>query len=264
MTCECDAGGEIGWFPCQYVERRGAAAARNSVGSNGNICSGVNSGVGAAASVYPTGDGSSSVARPVSECDLPLHARLSQISMPSDAAAEAVTGDDLESDVAEFIAEMQKRMSPIADGSRCTSVVSSPPSTNSRGSIDRVLLLSVVGPACSVIQAALAPSPPPAAAGDVEHAHMCDAGAVESSLALHDTAAAVQTTHIPAVCDEAAAAVPAAAAEPSPAPRIALEFKWMLWTGSAYELPPLTFTPFIRIQFIGSSGTSRSATPLTT
>jgi hypothetical protein len=149
--------------------------------------------------------------------------------MPSGAAAEAISGDDLEYDVAELIAEMQKRMSPMADGSRCTSVVSSPPSTNSRGSIDRVLLLSVVGPACSVIQAALAPSPPPAAAGDAE----CDAGAAGSSLVQHDTAAAVQATHIPAVCDEAAAAMPAAA-EPSPAPRIALEFKWMLWTGRAY------------------------------
>jgi hypothetical protein len=235
VTRTCVAGGEIGWFPCQYVERRGAAASRNSLNSSSNACSRIAD----AAAIHAPGDGMQEAARPVSELELPLHAMLSQVAVPSAAALETITGDDLESDVAELIAAIQKRNSPLTRGSSVSSMVPSPPSSNSRGSIDRLLLLSVVGPACSVTQTALAPSPPPAAKGDGERVDLIgdapDGGAVESSVDQHGSLAAAHVAPVSAASEAAAEVGHAAAADHPPAARIALEFKWMLWTGSAYE-----------------------------
>jgi hypothetical protein len=157
-----DAGGEIGWFPCQYVERRGAAAARNSLKS----CSPGGSDVGAVVVSDPSVNCIEAVVRP--ECDLPLHAMLSQVSVPSAAEPAAASGDDIEAEVAELVTAMRKSQSPVTgdpilpshSGSSSGSFMSSRPSSNSRGSIDRALLLSVVGPACSVSQTAHANSPP--------------------------------------------------------------------------------------------------------
>jgi hypothetical protein len=230
VTHQCDAGGEIGWFPCQYVERRGAAAARNSLGSSSGVSGHMVNAVGAAVASSPIIDDVHVVDRPASERDLPLHARLSLVSMLSVASAEEITGDDLESDVAELVSALQKRYSPTVGGSSASGVPS-PPSSDSRGSIDRVLLLSVVGPGCSVTQTALAPSPVPAAAGDAGSAGASDESAADSSVAQTEASAVPQDVPV-VIASGSAAEIGHSAA---PAPRNALEFKWMLWTGSAYE-----------------------------
>ncbi len=228
MTRKCDAGGEIGWFPCQYVERRGAAAARNSLGNSSGVSSHMVNAAGAAVAISSIDEDVQVVDRPASERDLPLHARLSLVSMLSVTSAEEITGDDIESDVAELVSALQKRHSPMAAS---VSGVPSPPSSDSRGSIDRVLLLSVVGPGCSVTQTALAPSPVPAATGDAASAGASDENAGDSSVA--QTEASAVSQDVPVANSSGSAAETGHSA--APAPRNALEFKWMLWTGRAYE-----------------------------
>ncbi len=240
-----DAGGDIGWFPCQYVERRGAVADRNSVRIS---IGGGGGGVSPAAAADPVGDNIPAAARPDSERELPLHAQLSQMSMPSAAAASAAqNGDDIEAEVAELLASMRKssppvtglNLSPPATDSSRVSIVSSRPSSDSRGSIDRSLLLSVVGPACSVSQTGLPSPPPPVPQAEVEVVDVSDCGDAEGAVAQQAAAVAAQAASDLAACDAAsevaAAAAAAAAAARPPAPRNALEFKWMVWTGSAYE-----------------------------
>jgi hypothetical protein len=181
----------------------------------------------------PPGD--ALAARPDSGLDLPLHAKLSQVSAHSAALPAAVAGDDLEAEVAELIQAMQKSGSPIgSDRSSAVSVLSSLPSSNSRGSIDRALLLSVVGPACSVSQTALASSTPPPAAHDVERGDVSAGSAVESSAALVATSSALAAPAMAALV-AASGIAPSVPSARLPAPRNALVFKWMLWTGSAYE-----------------------------
>jgi hypothetical protein len=164
---------------------------------------------------------------------------LSQVSVPSAAEPAAAAGDDIEAEVAELITAMRKSQSPVTgdrmlpshSGSSSGSFMSSRPSSNSRGSIDRALLLSVVGPACSVSQTTHANSPPPVTGDNGERVDASNPGVTESRATQNLTPAAAQVAAIDV--SEAVSEV-GHSARPS-APRSALEFKWMLWTGSAYE-----------------------------
>jgi hypothetical protein len=218
------------------VERRGAAAARNSISSSSGACIRANIDNLIAAPAAQPGD--VAAVRPDSGRDLPLHATLAQVSMPS-AAPAAVAGDDLEAEVAELMQAMQKSGSPVeSNRSSALSILSSLPSSNSRGSIDRALLLSVVGPACSVNQTSLASPPPPAPAhasqaDDIGRAHVSKPSAEETG-AGQLTPSTQAAPAMPASGAASEVGLSGAAARPL-APRNALVYKWMLWTGSAYE-----------------------------
>jgi len=249
-ACLGIAGGEIGWFPCQYVERRGAAADRSSV----RISIGGGGAAAAAAAAAAAGDDTQAAARPDSERELPLHAQLSHVSFPSAADAAPPNGDDLEAEVALLVAAMHKSSSPFAAltsspphaGSSRASVASRP-SSDSRGSIDRALLLSVVGPACSVSQSSPQPPVPEAGGDDAGGDAECSAVQEPAAAAAAAAAAASDLAASDAAPDGAVASTAAAAAAAArpPAARNALEFKWMLWTGSACDNP----TPNINTGF---------------